>query len=187
MFFLILISTYSFTVIAPDTVQYINPQDEAIFDFELHNTGTDDDEYELYLKGIDFPTSWAVLFCYSDMCLASGLPYKVYEPIPSGESDTNVSVHVLTDDLDTTGIMEFTITSQADTTLAEKYNLYVITSSGIEEFEEDIKEKVIFMAGVRNLDCDVYDVNGRKVNNLESGIYFIKADEEDWKKVVIIR
>jgi len=129
----ILTSPYSFHVEASDTIQSINPGEEAVFSFKLYNTGTEDDVYMLELIGVGFPDSWLVQFCYGNLCLISGLPYRVFETIAVGEADTGIAVHVFTDTLQTTGIMEFTFSSQSDTTLVEKYNLSVVTSSRKEE------------------------------------------------------
>lgn len=124
---------YSFYVETSDTIQNINPGEEAVFTFQLYNTGIEDDEYMLELIGVGFPDSWLVQFCYGNLCLISGLPYRVLETIAVGEADTGIAVHVFTDTLQTTGIMEFTFSSQSDTTLVEKYNLSVVTSSRKEE------------------------------------------------------
>ena len=125
---------YSFYVEAPDTIQYVNPTEEAVFNFELYNTGTENDYYNLEVMGVGFPKSWNVQFCYGNVCLISGLPYNVIDTISAGECDTAIAIHAFTDTLKTTGVVDFTIIPQSDTTLVEKYRLYVVTSKMISKY-----------------------------------------------------
>lgn len=173
---LLLLATYSFEVVHTDTVVNINPNEIGVFKFTLTNTGTDDDVYGLDLIGIDMPQDWFVQFCYAGQCLYSGLPYRVLDTIPAGESDTTISIEVFTDTTHYNGIMRFTISSRGDPSLSDTFFLYVNTTQGIGEVFHPIGEE-----------SNIYfTIDGRRVKELGGGIYFIK-DGKSVRKVVIIK
>lgn len=186
MFILLILATYSFEVEYSDTIQNIEPESLAVFEFKLHNTGTDDDVYEVDVVEVDIPGSWFVMLCCGGKCYGSGLPYHVFDTLAAGESDTAIAVDVYTDTTKTTGIMDFSITSQGNPSLVEEFTLYVNTNSGIQDGETDRPDRIPVITDLSRISGKIYDINGRVVTEPSSGVFLLKH-KNSMRKVVILR
>jgi hypothetical protein len=114
-----------------DTVQRVNPGGVADFCFTTRNTGSERDCYEFNCRVIQEVSNWFVTYCVGGLCAFPGV--ALYETLAAGETDTLVHLSVATDTTSGEEIINLSVRSTGNPTLADSVTTHTLAGAGIEE------------------------------------------------------
>ena len=125
-------SQYSFDLSClSDTLQVVEPNDFASFNFRLANTGSQNDIYELNCKIIESIPGWFANLCVRGRCVEPGI--LLYDTLNVGQFDTAIHISVYTTSTTGQEILSLNVRSLGDPMQKDSIRVYTQVGQGIEE------------------------------------------------------
>jgi hypothetical protein len=128
----VLHATYGFDFrCRSDTVQRVDPGGAADFCFTIRNTGTERDCYEFNCRVVQEVSNWFAMYCVGGLCAPPGVTLR--ETLAAGETDTLVHLTVATDTTSGEEIVNLSVRSTGNPTLADSVTTHTLAGTGVEE------------------------------------------------------